>query len=103
MAGRGHDDRDAQEATEDSRRDHEQPASPRRSVEQQASVSGDERPSPASQLLDAAASHGIPLRTIVAAVAVAAAAYLLGVLAYRLRDVLLLILLGSFVAAVLDP
>lgn len=103
MTGRAHDDHDGRGAAEGSRRELEHPASPRRSVEQQASASADERPSPASQLLDAAASHGIPLRTIVAAVAVAAAAYLLGVLAYRLRDVLLLILLGSFAAAVLDP
>jgi predicted PurR-regulated permease PerM len=53
--------------------------------------------------MDAAASRGVPLRTIVAAVAVVAATCLLAILAYRLRAVLLLILAGSFVAAILDP
>ena len=53
--------------------------------------------------MDAAASHGVPLRTIVAAVAVLAVTCMLGILAYRLRAVLLLILAGGFVAAILDP
>ena len=53
--------------------------------------------------MDAAASRGVPLRAILAAVAVVAATCLLGILAYRLRAVLLLILAGSFVAAILDP
>jgi predicted PurR-regulated permease PerM len=53
--------------------------------------------------MNAAASRGVPLRTIVAAVAVVAATCLLGALAYLLRAVLLLILTGSFVAAILDP
>ena len=66
-------------------------------------ASDDQRPSALSRLMDAAAAHGIPLRTIVAAVAVVAATCLIGILAYRLRAVLLLILAGSFVAAILDP
>lgn len=66
-------------------------------------ASDDQRPSPTSGLMDAAASRGVPLRTIVAAVAVVAATGLLGIIAYRLRGVLLLIFAGSFVAAILDP
>jgi len=83
--------------------EHEQSASPRRSPGTQPATSGDQRPSPISRLMNAAASRGVPLRTIVAAVAVVAATCLLGALAYLLRAVLLLILASSFVAAILDP
>ena len=48
-------------------------------------------------------AKGIPLRAIIATVAVAAVAYLAGKLVYRLRDVLLLILLAGFLATLLDP
>jgi predicted PurR-regulated permease PerM len=53
--------------------------------------------------MDAAAARGVPLRTIVAAVTVVAATCVLAVLVYRLRAVLLLILAGTFVAAMLEP
>ena len=45
--------------------------------------------------MHAAAAHGVPLRTIVAAVALLAAACLLTILAYRLRAFLLLFLVGG--------
>jgi predicted PurR-regulated permease PerM len=48
-------------------------------------------------------NRGVPLRTIITAVAVVAAAYLAGKLVYRLRDVLLLFLVAGFVALLLNP
>ena len=48
-------------------------------------------------------ARGIPLQAIVATVAVAAAAYLAGKLLYRLRDVVLLLLLAGFIAVLLNP
>lgn len=51
----------------------------------------------------AANARGIPLQAIVATVAVAAAAYLAGKLIYRLRDVVLLLLVAGFIAVLLNP
>jgi predicted PurR-regulated permease PerM len=45
----------------------------------------------------------VPLRTIVVTVAVVAATYLLGKLIYRLRDIVLLLLVAGFVALLLNP
>ena len=45
----------------------------------------------------------IPLRTILVTVAVVAATYLAGKLIYRLRDIVLLILVAGFVAVLLNP
>ena len=45
----------------------------------------------------------IPLRTIVVTVAVVAATYLAGKLIYRLRDVVLLVVVAGFVAILLNP
>jgi predicted PurR-regulated permease PerM len=56
-----------------------------------------------ARLWQAAESRGIPLRTILVTVAVVAAAYLLGKLIYRLRDVILLILVSGFLALILNP
>jgi predicted PurR-regulated permease PerM len=56
-----------------------------------------------ARLWQAAESRGIPLRTILVTVAVVAAAYLLGKLIYRLRDVLLLIIVAGFLALILNP
>jgi predicted PurR-regulated permease PerM len=56
-----------------------------------------------ARLWKAAASRGIPLRTILVTVAVVAVAYLLGKLVYRLRDVILLIVVAGFVALILNP
>ncbi|MBO0805988.1 MAG: AI-2E family transporter [Nocardiopsaceae bacterium] len=51
----------------------------------------------------AADRSGVPLRTIVAAVAVVGACYLFVKLAYRLRDVLLMLLVAGFIALILNP
>jgi predicted PurR-regulated permease PerM len=56
-----------------------------------------------ARLWQAAESRGIPLRTILVTVAVVAAAFLLAKLIYRLRDVLLLIVVAGFVALILNP
>jgi predicted PurR-regulated permease PerM len=45
----------------------------------------------------------VPLRTILVVVGVVVVVYLMGQLLYRLRDVVLLIVVGSFVALVLNP
>jgi predicted PurR-regulated permease PerM len=64
----------------------------------------DGRPDSRAQRFWAGANaRGIPLQAIVAAVAVVAATYLAGKLLYRLRDVVLLLLLAGFVAVLLDP
>jgi predicted PurR-regulated permease PerM len=56
-----------------------------------------------TRLWKAAESRGIPLRTILVTVAVVAAAFLLGKLIYRLRDVILLVLVAGFIALLLNP
>jgi predicted PurR-regulated permease PerM len=56
-----------------------------------------------SRLWRAADVRHIPLRTIVATVAVVAATYLAGKLIYRLRDVVLLVVVAGFVAILLNP
>ena len=66
----------------------------------------DNSPPPESRrarLWKAAESAGIPLRTILVAVAVVAAAFLLGKLVYRLRDVILLVVVAGFLAVILNP
>ena len=47
--------------------------------------------------------RGIPLMTILATVAVVAAAYLMGRLIYKLREVLVIFALAAFIALLLDP
>jgi predicted PurR-regulated permease PerM len=56
-----------------------------------------------SRLWKAADVRGVPLRTIVATVAVVAATYLAGKLIYRLRDVVLLVVVAGFIAVLLNP
>jgi predicted PurR-regulated permease PerM len=51
----------------------------------------------------AAAARGVPLATILVTVAVVALTYLAGKLAYRLRDVILLIVVAGFLALILNP
>jgi predicted PurR-regulated permease PerM len=66
----------------------------------------DEPPPPEgrlSRLWQAAELRHVPLRTIVVTVAVVAATYLAGKLIYRIRDILLLILVAGFVALLLNP
>ncbi len=66
----------------------------------------DNQPSPGTRLerlWRAAESRSIPLRTILTTVAVAAAAFLAAKLIYRLRDVLLLVVVAGFIAVILNP
>jgi len=56
-----------------------------------------------ARLWKAADSAGVPLKTILVTVAVVAAAFLLGKLVYRLRDVILLIVVAGFLAVILNP
>ncbi len=56
-----------------------------------------------ARLWQAADVRHVPLRTIVTAVAVVAVTYLAGKLIYRLREVLVLILVAGFIALLLDP
>lgn len=60
-------------------------------------------PNRRTRLSLAAAARGVPLPTILVTVTVVAGVYLLGQLAYRLRDVLLLIVIAAFLALVLNP
>jgi predicted PurR-regulated permease PerM len=55
------------------------------------------------RLRDAAAKRGVPLATILVSVAVVALTYLAGKLAYRIRDVLLMIAVAGFVCLILNP
>ncbi len=66
----------------------------------------DETPPPDSRrarLWRAAAARGIPLRTILVTVAIVALAFGLAKLIYRLRDVVLLIVVAGFIALLLNP
>jgi predicted PurR-regulated permease PerM len=56
-----------------------------------------------ARLWRAAGARGIPLGTILVTVAVVAVTYILARLAYRLRDVLLLIAVAGFLALLLNP
>lgn len=56
-----------------------------------------------ARLWNAADRTGVPLRTIVSAVLVVGVCYLSAKLVYRLRDVLLLLLVAGFVALILNP
>ena len=56
-----------------------------------------------ARLWKAAELRNVPLRTIVVTVAVVAATYLAGKLIYRLRDIVLLIIVAGFVALLLNP
>src|SRR6266567_8454364 len=56
-----------------------------------------------ARLWKASEARGVPLRTILTTVGVVALAYLAGKLVYRLRDVLLLLVVSGFIALVLNP
>ena len=60
-------------------------------------------PSRHERLRSAAAARGIPLPTILTTCGVVVAIYLAGKLAYRMRDVLLMILVAGFIAVILNP
>ena len=55
------------------------------------------------RLRDAAARRGIPLATILVTVGVVVVTYLAGKLAYRIRDVLLMIAIALFISLILNP
>jgi AI-2E family transporter len=56
-----------------------------------------------ARLRAAVTARGIPLATILASVAVVVLTYLAGKLAYRLRDIILMILAAGFLALILNP
>jgi predicted PurR-regulated permease PerM len=56
-----------------------------------------------ARVWQAADLRRVPLRTIVATVMVVAATYLAGKLIYRLRDVVLLVVVAGFIAVLLNP
>jgi predicted PurR-regulated permease PerM len=56
-----------------------------------------------ARLSEAADRRHVPLRTILVTVAVVVATYLTGQLVYRLRDIVLLMLVAGFVAMLLNP
>jgi predicted PurR-regulated permease PerM len=58
---------------------------------------------PRARLRAAAAARGVPLATIIATVAIVALTYLAGKLAYRLRDVILMIVVAGFLGLILNP
>ena len=56
-----------------------------------------------SRIFLSAESHNVPLRTILVTVFVVAGVYLAGLILYRLRNLLLIMLVGGFVALLLNP
>src|SRR5499427_795993 len=62
-----------------------------------------EAPTRRARILRAAAARGIPLAAIITAVAVVALTFLAGKLLYRLKDVILLMVVGGFLALILNP
>src|SRR6266487_4559783 len=60
-------------------------------------------PTRRERLRIAAAARGVPLAAIITTVAVVALAYLAGKLIYRMRDVILLIVVAGFIALILNP
>src|SRR6516162_8201374 len=60
-------------------------------------------PTRRARLRNAAAARGIPLAAILTAVGVVALTFLAGKLLYRLKDVILLMVVGGFIALILNP
>jgi hypothetical protein len=60
-------------------------------------------PTRRARLWTAARARGIPLPAILTTVGVVVAAFLLGKVVYRLKDVILLILVAAFIALILNP
>ena len=56
-----------------------------------------------SRLFERADNFHVPLRTILTTVFVVVVVYFFGLVLYRLRDILLLMLVGGFIALVLNP
>lgn len=55
------------------------------------------------RLFSEAADHGVPLAAILTVAAVAVAVYLAGILVYRLREILLVVVVAGFIALLLNP
>ena len=56
-----------------------------------------------ARIIQRAALHNVPLPTILTTVAVIVAVYFAGKLLYRLRDLMMLLLVGGFIALILNP
>ena len=56
-----------------------------------------------ARILQRADEHNVPLRTILTTVGIVVAVYLTGMVLVRLRDILLLMVVGSFLALILNP
>ncbi|HTT86620.1 MAG TPA: AI-2E family transporter, partial [Acidimicrobiales bacterium] len=56
-----------------------------------------------ARLWDAAAARGVPLLAILSAVAIVVAVYLAGKLVYKLREIILLMVVAGFIAVLLNP
>src|SRR5882724_4974389 len=78
------------------------PAGPGRSIEtpRDTATAG---PARHKRLRTAAAVRGVPLATILVTVAVVVLTYLAGKLAYRIRDVLLILMVAGFIALIMNP
>ena len=66
----------------------------------------DDTPPPKTRrerLWEAAEARHVPLRAILTAVAVVALTYVAGKVVYRLRDVILLVVVAGFLALILNP
>jgi predicted PurR-regulated permease PerM len=77
----------------------------RRSACDDGQVTNNSRPplTRRARLWAAAEAKGVPLRTIVTVALVVIAVYMLAKVVYRLRDVLLLIIVAAFIAVILNP
>ncbi len=64
---------------------------------------GDGAPSRRSMVFKRAEAHNVPLMTILVTIGVIILVYFTGKLLYRLRDVLVLMLVGGFIALILNP
>src|SRR5690349_900035 len=78
------------------------PAGPGRSTETPRDTPTSE-PARHGRLRAAAAARGVPLAAILVTVAVVALTYLAGKLAYRIRDVLLMLMVAGFITVLLNP
>ncbi len=56
-----------------------------------------------ARIAQSAASKQVPLQTIIVTIALVVVVYLTGKLLYRLRDIVLLMLVGGFLALILNP
>jgi predicted PurR-regulated permease PerM len=63
----------------------------------------DGAPSRRSMIFSRAEAHNVPLMTILVTIGVIILVYFTGKLLYRLRDVLVLMLIGGFIALILNP